>query len=103
MLDEVKEPTHVPQVKRGASGRPLAGIVGPPPLSERVIRWVGIVGYSISGAAAVLTPFLLWMTWSPEIYFLVLLVGFLACCGIVLLSRFLPEYRDEEARRRRRD
>ena len=100
MLNEVKPPPHVPQVRRKAGES--AALAGAAPLTraERALRYVGIVGYSICGAVAVATPLLLWMTWSPEVYYLVLLAGFLACCGIVFLSKFLPEYRNEELRRR---
>lgn len=94
MLETKERPPHVPQVKRGA---------GPPrrlSWGERWIRWLGIAGYTICGALATATPLMLWMTWSPEVYYLVLLVGFLACCGIVLLSKYLPEYREAERRRR---
>lgn len=101
MLDEIEDPTRVPQVGGGSSCRSSAAMA---PLSrmERATRWAGIAGYSVCGAVAVATPLMLWMTWSPEVYYLVLLAGFLACCGIVLLSKYLPEYRDEEIGRGRR-
>ena len=90
MVGTLERPPHVPKVKRGAAPRlPLTG-------REKWIRAFGVVSYSICGAVATATPLLLWMTWSPEVYYLVLLAGFIACCGIVLLSKFLPEYRDKE-------
>ncbi len=68
------------------------------PLDKRPQRPLGrllIVAYSVCGMIATMTPLLLWMAWSPTVLGLTLLAGFLACVGIVWLTKFLPEYADE--------
>ena len=84
--------SDIPQVKRSRPRKPQAFS------DSAVVRWVSIVGYSICGLVATATPLLLWMSWSETSYYLIILAGFLACCGIVGLSKFLPEYREAERR-----
>lgn len=86
-------PSDVPQVERRADGGTPKPPEGPPTRSEKAIHVFGIASYSLCGASATATPLVLWMSWSPEVYGLVLLNGFVSCCGIVFLSKFLPEYR----------
>ncbi len=87
--------SDVPQVPRTERPR-LPSRKGQSPLGR-----LAVAGYTVCGLVAAATPLLLWMAWSTTVFYLVILGGFLACCGIVLLSKFLPEYREEEERQRR--
>ena len=79
--------SDIPQVRRREPSRVS---------HSRIVRWAGTIGYSLCGLVATATPLVLWMSWSETSYYLTLLSGFLACCGIVLLSRYLPEYQEAE-------
>jgi len=82
--------SDVPQVRRREPSPRVS--------HSRVVRWAGTIGYSLCGMVATATPLVLWMSWSETSYYLTLLAGFLACCGIVALSKYLPEYQEAERR-----
>ena len=84
--------SDLPQVRRRRPPKPQAFSDNP------IVRWVSVVGYTICGLVATAPPLVLWMSWSETVYYLTILSGFLACCGIVALSKFLPEYREAERR-----
>ena len=86
--------SDVPRVPRSAVAKPLR-----PSTASRLAYAAAIAGYSICGIGATVTPLVLWMTWSETSFYLTLLGGFLSCCGIVLLSKYLPEYQKPERRR----
>jgi hypothetical protein len=88
--------SDIPQVRRREPAAPKR-------ISHsRIVHWAGAIGYSFCGVAATATPLVLWMSWSETSYYLTLLGGFVACCGIAVLSKYLPEYQEAERRENER-
>ncbi len=82
-MEPTSGPGSVPRVRQG-----------------KVDDWPGlsrfaIIGTTTCGMAAAVTPLLLWMAWSPTVLYLVFLLGFVACLGVIWLWRYLPEHRHE--------
>jgi amino acid permease len=86
--------SDVPQVLRPSVAEPGRAGSG-----SRFLYAAAMVGYSICGIGATVTPLVLWMTWSETTFVLTLVGCVLSCCGIVLLSKYLPEYRKPERER----
>lgn len=48
---------------------------------------------SVLGVIALLTPLMLWVSWSTTVFYVTLSVGVGACLIIVALTKFFPEKR----------